>query len=141
MHPDPSQLIELRDLDELARAQDADPVAHVLDLGQYVGGKKDSGAVIARVAEQRVELALVERVEPAGGLIKDQQVWPVHEREQDRELLLVAAGVLAIPAIQVEVESLRDRAHLTAVHAASHAAQVSHDLGAAKAAELGHIAG
>src|SRR5467141_4574393 len=102
MEADAPQLLELRHLDQPARAQDADSVAYMLDLGQDVRGEKDRGAGVAGLAQQRVELLLVQRIKAAGRLIEDQQVWFVHEREHDRELLLVAARVLAKRATQVE---------------------------------------
>jgi len=52
-----------------------------------------------------------------------------------------AAGVFPVAAAEVEVESFREHADEPHVRAAAHAAEVGHDLRAAKAAELRHLAG
>src|SRR4029077_746158 len=93
------------------------------------------------LAHQCVELLLVQRVEAARRLVQDQQIGPVHEGQQDRELLLVSARVLAKPAAEVEVETLRDRADVALVHPSAHASEVGDDLAAPQAAELWHVAG
>src|SRR5437868_11691830 len=126
-------------MDQLAGTQDADAIAHVLHLGQDMRGTEDRGAALLSLTQQVVALLLVQRVEAARRLIEDQQVGLVHESEQDPELLLVAARVLAKSAVQVEVEPLRDGADLALVDAASHTAQVSDDLASAEAAELRHV--
>src|SRR5712691_12291320 len=134
------QLTQLSDLDQPARAQDADPVAYVLDLGKDVRGKKDRGTAVARFAQQLVELLLVQGIEPARRLVEDEQVGPMHERKQDPELLLVAARVLAKSSVEVEVKALGDGAHVAPIHAAPHPAQVGDHLTSAQAAELRDIA-
>jgi hypothetical protein len=46
------------------------------------------------LAQGHEERLLDERVEPAGGLIEDEQLGPVLERDDHADLLLVALGVL-----------------------------------------------
>src|SRR5438128_4774655 len=138
---DVSELIQLRDTHQLAVADNPNSVADVLDLGQDVRRKKNRRAIIAGFAQKQVELLLVQRVEATGGLVEDQQVGPVHEREHDRELLLVAARVLAKTPAEVELESLGEGMHLPRVDAAAHTAQIGNHLAAAEAAELRHVPG
>jgi len=115
-------------------------IADVLDLRQDVRRKEHRRTVVTRVPKQPVKLLLVQRVEAAGRLVEDEQVRPVHESEEDAELLLVAARVLAEPAAQVEVETLGDGANEAGVSPATHATEVGDHLLAAQAAELRHLA-
>ena len=98
-------------------------------------------APLSRSSQQAVELLPVERVESAGGLVEDEQVWRVHERKHDAELLLVAARVLAKAPAQVQVEPVAEAAHALRIHTAPHAAEVGDDLRARHAAELWDVAG
>src|SRR6266566_4306584 len=113
----------------------------MLDLRQDVGGEKDRRSRIASLGDELVELLLVQRVKPAGGLVEDQQLGSVHEGEEDAELFLVATGVLAEAAAEVEVEALGDFAYDAGIDVAAEAAEVSDHLPASQAAELGHVAG
>src|SRR5258708_2948662 len=131
----------LRDGHEAARPDDAHAVADVLDLREDVRRKEHCRATFSRFVQKLVELLLIERVEPAGGLVEDQQLRPVHESEEDAELLLVAAGVFAESPAQVEVEALRDVMHRFLVDAASHSAEEGDHLTPAEAAELWDVAG
>src|SRR5438105_1134902 len=140
VNPDPRQLTELRHLDQPACAKDANPVADVLDLRQNVRREKDRRAGIARFAQELIELLLVQGIEPARRLVEDEQVWPVHEREEDAELLLVAARVFAESSVEVKVEAFGDCAHAAPIHAAAHPAQICDDFTPAEAAELWDIA-
>src|SRR6202521_4327403 len=78
-----AQVLQPRHPYELAGAKNAHRVADVLDLGQDVRGEEQGGPAIPGFAEQLVELLLVQRVEPVGRLIKDQEVGLVHEGEQN----------------------------------------------------------
>src|SRR5579859_1870555 len=139
--PGARAVLHFRDRHEATRADDAHPVAYELDLRQDVRGKEYRRATVSRFVQQAVELLLVERVEPAGGLVEDQQVRLVHESEKDAELLLVAAGVFAESAAQIEVETLGDVADRFLVEPAAHAAEEGDDLASPQAAELGDVAG
>src|SRR5439155_10913191 len=79
-------------------------------------------------------------VKAARGLVQDQQLWAMHEGQQDAELLLVAARVLAKPAAEVEVETVRNVVHSLRVDATAHAAEVRDHVLAAHAAELRDVA-
>ncbi len=61
MRADVVQLFQAGDLDQAPGADDADPVADVLDLGQDVRGQEDGGAAVAGLSGQGVELLLVGR--------------------------------------------------------------------------------
>ena len=138
-----TEAVELRqvgDPHEPPRADDPHLVADVLDLGEDVRREEYRGAAVALFAQQAVELLLVQRVEPARGLVEDEQVRRVHEGEDDAELLLVAARVLAKAPAQVQVEPVAKTAHTPCIHTAPHAAEVRHDLLARHAAELWDVA-
>src|SRR5690348_10051390 len=59
---DAMELGKVGHLYQPARADDPDLVADVLDLGEDVGREEDRGAAVALLAQQSVELLLVERV-------------------------------------------------------------------------------
>src|SRR4029077_9605388 len=140
MEPDAVQLVEVRDLHQPARADDADAVAYVLDLGKDVRRKEDCRPIFASVGDQVEELLLVQRVEAAGRLVEDEQRGLMHESEDDAELSLVAAGVFAVPAAEVEAEAVGQAAYDLEVRATPQRSEVSDHLGAAEASELGHLA-
>ena len=62
------------DLDEPAVADDRDAVAGPLDLGQDVARQEDRAALGLRLADERVERLLDERVEARRRLVEDQQL-------------------------------------------------------------------
>ena len=141
MEVDAMQLAQVSDFHEPPGAEDGDLVAHVLHLGKDVRRKEDRRPALSLLAEEGVELLLVQRIEPAGRLVEDQQVRRVHEREDDAELLLVATGVLAKTPAQIEVEPLAQVADAIAFDSAAHARLVGDYLLAAHAAELRDVAG
>ena len=94
------------DLDEPALADDRDPVAGAVDLVDDVRRQEDRPTVVARLADEREERLLDERVEARGRLVEDEQVRPVLERDDQPDLLLVALRVLLEPPARVEVEAL-----------------------------------
>ena len=97
------------DLDEPAVADDRDAVAGPLDLGQDVARQEDRPALGLRLADERVERLLDQRVQARGGLVEDQQLRPVLERDHEPDLLLVALRVLLELARGVDVEALDQR--------------------------------
>ncbi len=121
VHSDIVQLLEARDLDQPPGADDADPVADVLHLGEDVRGEKDGRPFRTRFADHGVELLLVERIEAAGGLVENQQLRAVHERDDQRQFLLVAATVLAESLRKVELQPVAELLNLGMVDAAAHA--------------------
>src|ERR1700730_16365800 len=122
-------------------ADDADPVADVLDLRQDVGREKDRCALCFRFSAHVVELLLVERVEPAGRLVENEHPRTVHETEDDGELLLVTPGIIAEALREIKVETLANLRHDLLIDAAPQARDIGDDLACAKAAELRQLAG
>ena len=105
-----AQGVDAVDLGEPAVADDRDPVAGPLDLGQDVARQEDRPAVGHRLADELEERLLDERVETRRRLVEDQQLGSVLERDDEPDLLLVALGVLLEPARRVEVEAFDQRA-------------------------------
>jgi hypothetical protein len=64
----------------------------VLDLGQHVGRHEHRAALDAGLPRHGAELLLEQRVQPAGGLVQDEQLRVAHERPHQADLLLVALG-------------------------------------------------
>ena len=80
--------------DQPAGGEDADPVAHGLDLGQEVAREQDGQAAVVHERAQEVEdLDHAERVDRGGRLVEDEDVGRLHERVRDAEALLHAARV------------------------------------------------
>ena len=102
---------------------------------------EDRGPTGSRVANQTVELLLVQRIESARGLVEDEQRRLRREREEEGELLLVPVRVLAVLATEIEIESFRDRLDVAVAHVAAKTRDVGHDLGASPTAELRQLAG
>src|SRR5438105_6852302 len=140
MRPHARELVKLPDGGEVPIADDAYAIADVLDLGQNVRRDEDRRAPAARVANKPVELLLMERVKPACRLVEDEQGGLWCEREEQRELLLVAVRVLAVLAAKIEIETPRDCLDLAVAHVAAEARDVRHDLGTSPAPELRQLA-
>ena len=100
------QLGDALDGDQLPVPDDADPVANPLDLVQLVRGEEDRAAALALLGDQRQELLLHQRVEPAGRLVEDQQLGRVEAGQDQTDLLAVAARELAERTIEVGAEAL-----------------------------------
>jgi len=90
---------------------------------------------------EAIELLLVQRIEPARGLVEDEEGRPRSEREEQGQLLLVAVRVFAVLAAEIEIEPFRDGLDVAVGHVAAETGDVRHDLGAAPAAELRQLAG
>src|SRR2546421_3479238 len=135
------QLLQASGPHQVTGSDDAHPVADALDLGQDVRREKDRGAPGLRFPAHVVELLLVEGIEAAGRLVQDQEPWPVHEPEQDGELLLVSSRVLAKALGQVKAETPANLGDHLIVNAAPQPGHVRHDLAAAQAAELRELTG
>lgn len=65
----------------------------------------------------------------------------MHEGEHQPQLALVARGILAIAAVQGEVEPFREGCDPRAVNAAAQATDISHHIPTAQTAPLGRLAG
>lgn len=90
--------------DELAVADDADPVGDGLDLAHDMARHEHGLAVRRGLRDQVQERLLDQRVEPGGGFVQDQQLRGVHERLHQADLLPVALGQLLDPRALVETE-------------------------------------
>src|SRR5581483_1281459 len=115
---------------QLSVADDADAVAGALNLAEDVRGEENRLAGGARLGHHPVELELVERVEPAGRLIQNQQPRVVHEGLDQANLLLVAARILLELLAQVEVQARGQRFRIATVDAAAQVAQILQNLAA-----------
>ncbi len=116
------------DGDQASLADEGDALADALHLGEHVRREEDGLAPVARFVDHAVELALHERVEPAGGLVEDQQLGLVHEGLDQAELALVAGREVAGAAREVEVEALGERLDLRRRDAAAQVAPVAQGL-------------
>jgi hypothetical protein len=72
--PHVPQLGESPGLDGAAGTDHRHPVADSLHLGEQMAGEQHRPARLALLGDARPELGLHERVEPAGGLVHDQQL-------------------------------------------------------------------
>src|SRR5579884_1448171 len=104
-------------------------------------GEKHAGAHLARLPHHGVELLLVEWIETAGRLVHDEELRPAHEADHQRQLLLVAAAVVAEAERKVQLKPVGELLQVLPVHAASYRTQIGYDLPAAQAAKLRQHAG
>ena len=96
-------------LDPLAGADDRDAVAQRLDLGEDVAREQHRLPLRVRLLDAGAEDRLLERVEPGGRLVEQEQLGVGGERRHERDLLPVALGVGAALLRRVEVEALEQR--------------------------------
>jgi hypothetical protein len=94
------------DRDEPAAADDPDPVAHPLDLGEVVRGEEHGASLGLYLLDDVEELLLHERVEPARRLVEDQQRRPVEHRLDEPDLLLVPPREPPHGTVQLGTEPL-----------------------------------
>ena len=128
-----AQCLGAIDLDQAPVADDRDAVAGVFDLRQDVAREEDGAALRPRLADQLVEGMLDERVETRGGLVEDEQVRAMLERDDEPDLLLVALGVLLEAARWVDAQPFDERGLVGRVHAASQVGEVLDGLTAGQA--------
>ncbi len=82
------QLLERALADEPARGEDADPVAHRLDLVEQVAGQQDGqAALVGQPPEQVQDLDHAERVDGRGRLVEDEQVGVLDQGVGDAQAL------------------------------------------------------
>ena len=75
--------------------QQADAIAHALDLRQHVGRQEHGAPVATHVVEQGIQRLLHHRVETLGRLVEDDERRVVLERLDEAELALHPGAVLA----------------------------------------------
>ena len=101
-------------LDELARIEDADAVAHLGDHAEVVGDEEDACAeLLPEVRDELEHLGLDRRVEARRRLVEDEERRVLGERHRDDDPLLHAARELVRVA-------LHDRARVRDLHLAQH---------------------
>ena len=82
-------------LDDLALAQHHHAVREMSDHAHVVGDDHDAGAgAVADPPQQRQDLGLHGHVERGGGLVGEQQLGLVRERQREHDPLLLASGEL-----------------------------------------------
>jgi hypothetical protein len=102
----PAQVGDVGDLDQPPGAQDRDPVAHGLDLGELVGAEEHRAAAVPGLPHAGAELLLHERVQAARRLVQDQHRSPGGERRDQGHLLPVAGGVGPPRSRRIQLEAL-----------------------------------
>ena len=93
------------DAHEAPFADDAHAAAGLLDLAQDVRGEKDGLAGVRASSTMRLNSCWLMRVQAVGRLVQNQQARAVHERLDQDDLALVAAGILAEAAAGVQIEA------------------------------------
>ena len=78
----------------LAAGDDRDLLAQALGMGDDMGRENHRGALLGERADQPLELALVDRVEPGEGFVEHHQTRLVHEGAEQLHLLRHAFGEL-----------------------------------------------
>ena len=109
----PEQLVDGPLPHQLSRADDADAVADLLDLGHQVAREEDGAAALAEAPDELAHLGHAGRVEAVRRLVEDQQVRVLDQRGRDAEPLLhplrVRAEAVACPLAEADlVERGRD---------------------------------
>ena len=111
----PVIVVDGLDRGEAALPEDADAVAHPLDLRQVVGGEEHGRAVRAELLDEAGELLLHERVQPGGRLVHHDHGRAVHQRLDEPDLLPVPARELPERTAEVGLEAVGERAGERAV--------------------------
>jgi hypothetical protein len=120
---------------------DAHPVSGLLHLAQDMGGHKDRAPGLLHLAGHGDELPLQERIQPTGGLVKDQQLRRVHERLNEAELLPVPLGQAPDLAAQVQLQAFGQLINAGTSDAAAEVGEIGQQLPAGLAAVDDELAG
>ena len=107
------ELVQLAVVDDFSLAQDGDAVGDALQVGGDVRGEQDRPpAVVGDVQQRAEEIAPGGGIEAGGGLVENEQLRFVTERQHDCELLQRADGEDADLVVAVDVpvrEQARDQ--------------------------------
>ena len=95
---------------DLALGDDRDPLAQPLGMGDDMGREDDVDAVRGLVADQLLELLLVDRVEPGERLVEHDQFGLVDDRAEQLDGLRHALGQGADRLLRPIAEAMRLRA-------------------------------
>ncbi len=132
-----AQLGQGAGLDVAPLADDADPVAQVLHLGQDVARQQDRAAGLPELPDHLAEDRLHERVEARGRLVEQEQLDVGGQGRDEGHLLPVALGVGAALLRRVEVEALD---HVGSAPLVDATAQAGEDVDDLPPVRLGHRA-
>jgi hypothetical protein len=136
-----AQLAQAALLDHTAVAQDADPIAHRLDLAEDVRGEEDRLAALLGLAHRLAERDLHQRIQSAGRLVEDQQIGTAGERADQLDLLAIALRQRAHLLVGVELEALDERVAVGGVRAPAQLREVRERLGARQRRPQERLAG
>src|SRR6266536_3504821 len=128
-------------VDRTAGADDADPVAERLDLGEDVAGEQSRAPVGAFVPDAVAKHRLHQRVQAGCRLVEEEQLHVGCERRDQGDLLAVALRVRPALLRRVEVEALQQFGPLFLVEPAAQAAQQADHLTAGQVGPQGHVPG
>ena len=93
--------------DDAAFVDDGHAVAELLGLFDVVGGQQDGALLAAQVLHQLVDFQARLRVEAGGGLVEEQHLRIVEQRQRQGQPLLLSAGELASTATSRFSQSCR----------------------------------
>ena len=93
--------------DDLAAAQDRDPVGDGEDVLEEVGDVDDADAAVAEVADDLQQALGLGFLQGRGRLVEDQDVGLVEQRAGDLDQLLLAEAQRGERAVEVDVEADR----------------------------------
>ena len=136
------QLVQRPLQQHLALVQDADVVAHVLQLAQVVGADQNRRAALLHVLQhQAPDLTAHHGIETVHRLVEYQHLRAAGNRQQEGRLLLHALGEAAKLGLGVEIEALAQLLIELAVKAfISFRIEVGH-VGQAGGGEVEHVVG
>src|SRR5712692_9129762 len=118
------------DANNASVTDDAHPVAGLLDLAQDVRRKENRPSFIARLLDHVIELLLVQRIEAACRLVKNQHARAMHAGLDQHDLALVSSRVLAELSAGVEIEPLDELFEVRLIDASAQVREVLEDLSA-----------
>src|SRR5215218_2688796 len=106
------QLVRRLDGHQAPVADDPDPVADALDVAQDVRGEEHRTPLGPDLADYLQELLLNQRVQPAGGLVQDQERRPVEHGLYETDLLLVPPREPAHRTFQIRTQPVGQLARI-----------------------------
>src|SRR5665647_3528883 len=119
---------DVLDRHQLALTDEGHAVADALHLGENVRRQEHGLPRLSGLLDQVMELVLHQRVEADGGLIKDEQLRPVHERLDEAEFALVAGREVGDLLPRIEVEALAEHVYRAWIRAAAQVGEVAQRL-------------
>ena len=129
------------DRDQMAMADDADPVGDPLHLGQGVAGEEYGSPLGGNLAHHGLELTLDQGIETRARLIHDEDLRPVHERLDQADLLPIARRQVTDLLGEVGVEAVGQLVDVAPVHPAPQVAEVGDRVAPGQVGVHGEVAG